>query len=202
MQASPSIRACAVGDSFVAGAGDPECLGWIGRLMAEARAEGRDITLYNLGIRRDTSADVAVRWQTETARRLPGDYPARLVFGFGVNDCMVENGQRRLPERATLKNAALILQHAAARAPTLMVGPPPITDAPTNARILELDVELDRLCRRLRQPYVPVFGALVEDRVWMRQVAEGDGAHPAAGGYARLAKLVAAHPAWAAWLRG
>ncbi len=84
MQATPSIRACAVGDSFVAGAGDPECLGWIGRLMAEARAEGRDITLYNLGIRRDTSADVAVRWQTETARRLLHD---ELMVGNERNAC-------------------------------------------------------------------------------------------------------------------
>lgn len=147
-----SIRLCAVGDSFVAGAGDPACLGWVGRLCARARDQGTDVTLYNLGIRRDTSADIAARWQTETARRLPAEHPARLVFAFGVNDCMEEAGALRLPQAATLKNAALILRHAQARAPTLMVGPPPVADTVANARIAALDAALDALCARLGQP--------------------------------------------------
>jgi acyl-CoA thioesterase-1 len=193
---SDSIRLCAIGDGFVAGAGDPQALGWIGRLVAQARAGGLDVTLYNLGIRRDTSADIAARWQTETARRLPSEDPARMVFAFGVNDCMEENGHRRLPEAATLKNAALILRHAAARAPTLLVGPPPVGDADTNARIATLDAALAALCGRIGQPHVAVFAALAADPVWMREVAAGDGAHPGAAGYARLAGLVGAAPPW------
>jgi lysophospholipase L1-like esterase len=195
---SGSIRLCAVGDSFVAGAGDPECLGWVGRLCGQARAAGLDVTLYNLGIRRDTSADIAARWQAETARRLPAEHPARMLFAFGVNDCVQENGQRRLPEAATLKNAALILKHAAARAPTLMVGPPPVADAATNAWIAALDQALAGLCGRIGQAYVAVYDALAADPAWMHEVAAGDGAHPGAAGYARLARIVGADPAWAA----
>jgi lysophospholipase L1-like esterase len=199
---SGSIRLCAVGDSFVAGAGDPACLGWIGRLASQARNAGHDVTLYNLGIRRDTSADIAARWQTETARRLPAEHPARMVFAFGVNDCAVENGARRLPETATLKNAALILKHAAARAPTLMVGPPPIADAEANTRIAALDQALAALCARIAQPYVAVFAALAADPVWMHEAAAGDGAHPGASGYACLAALVGASPRWHDLLAG
>jgi lysophospholipase L1-like esterase len=193
-----SMRLCAVGDSFVAGAGDPCALGWIGRLCAAARADGTDVTLYNLGIRRDTSADIAARWQTETARRLPAEHPARLVFAFGVNDCVVETGVRRLPEAATVKNAALVLRHAAARAPTLMVGPPPIADADTNTRIAALDAALATLCARIGQPYVAVFDRLADDATWMTEAAAGDGAHPGADGYAALAAIVAADAAWTA----
>lgn len=38
---------CFVGDSFVAGFGDPEHRGWVGRVAAGSAA-----TVYNLGIRR------------------------------------------------------------------------------------------------------------------------------------------------------
>ena len=66
-----TVRPCFVGDSFINGTGDDTCLGWVGRVCAAMRASGRDLTLYNLGIRRDTSADIAVRWLDETSRRLP-----------------------------------------------------------------------------------------------------------------------------------
>jgi lysophospholipase L1-like esterase len=77
-----------------------------------------------------------------------------------------------------------------------MVGPPPIADAGTNARIAALDAALAVLCRRIGQPYVPVFAALAADPAWIHEVAAGDGAHPAAGGYAQLARVVGASPHW------
>ena len=55
------MRILAFGDSFVAGVGDPAHQGWLGRALA-----GRpEVTLYNLGVRRDTSADIARRWLAE-----------------------------------------------------------------------------------------------------------------------------------------
>ena len=51
------MRILAFGDSFVAGVGDPDHLGWIGRALRGRR----EITLYNLGVRRETSADIAAR---------------------------------------------------------------------------------------------------------------------------------------------
>ena len=64
---STDIRICFVGDSLVNGAGDPECLGWTGRICAGARGDGYDVTYYNLGVRGQTSADIASRWHEETA---------------------------------------------------------------------------------------------------------------------------------------
>jgi lysophospholipase L1-like esterase len=55
------IRICFVGDSFVNGTGDPDCLGWTGRLCASRSRQGRSITYYNLGVRRETSADICDR---------------------------------------------------------------------------------------------------------------------------------------------
>jgi acyl-CoA thioesterase-1 len=55
------MRICFFGDSFVNGTGDDDALGWVGRAVASARHAGRDVTAYNLGVRGDTSADVAAR---------------------------------------------------------------------------------------------------------------------------------------------
>lgn len=65
------MRICFFGDSFVHGTGDDDCLGWPSRLCAEARSRCHDITSYNLGICRDTSGDVAQRWEREAGTRLP-----------------------------------------------------------------------------------------------------------------------------------
>jgi len=55
----PDLRILFFGDSFVAGTGDATALGWPGRLVAASHDAGRPITAYNLGVRRDTSADVS-----------------------------------------------------------------------------------------------------------------------------------------------
>ena len=78
----PEVRICFVGDSFVNGTGDPECLGWTGRICVNANKKGYDITYYNLGIRRDTSTDIAKRWLQEVSLRLPKEYDGRVVQHF------------------------------------------------------------------------------------------------------------------------
>ena len=59
-----------VGDSFVAGVGDLDGLGWTGRLIASSRRPGLDLTGYPLGVRRQTSVDVAARWEAEVPARV------------------------------------------------------------------------------------------------------------------------------------
>lgn len=73
------VRICFVGDSFVNGTGDPDYLGWTGRICVRTRQEGHDITYYNLGVRRETSIDIAARWQEEVSRRLP-QFAIRSVY--------------------------------------------------------------------------------------------------------------------------
>jgi hypothetical protein len=49
--------------------------------------------------------------------------------------------------------------------------------------------------------FVSVVEPLLTSPVWMTQVAVGDGAHPAAGGYEVLSDIEIA-AGWADWLRG
>ncbi len=195
-----TLRIAFLGDSMTNGTGDPAMLGWVGRICANARARGHDVTAYNLGIRRETSADIHARWRAEIAPRLPPEHPRALVFCFGVNDCVAENGAPRVHPDATLHHAHAMLAAAQSIAPTLFIGPPPIDDAGTNARAAALDQRLAALCATLHIPHLPTLAALLEDPHWIAEARAGDGAHPGANGYAAMAALIDAWPPWRAWL--
>lgn len=191
-------RVCFVGDSFVAGAGDPEHLGWVGRLAARSEDAGRPLTAYNLGVRRETSAQVLARWHAECLLRLPPGSDSRIVVSFGVNDTTQEGGAVRVPSGDSVANLHQLLRQAAAAAwPVLVVGPPPVADRTQNGRIERIDEQFGSVCARAGVGYIGVFPALASNRIWTREVALGDGAHPSAGGYEALAGLV--WPAWLAW---
>ncbi|GGF26461.1 lysophospholipase [Aliidongia dinghuensis] len=193
------MRICFFGDSFVNGTADPDCLGWVGRICAEQRRQGHDLTCYNLGVRRDTSADVRARWRAEALGRLPEGLDGRLVFSFGVNDCSLEGGGPRLARSLTLEHATSILANAATWKPTLFVGPPPVADMATNRHIEGLSDAFSALCARLDVPYLDMMTPLSRSNVWMREVAAGDGAHPGAAGYAEFARAVSGWAGWRRW---
>ncbi len=187
------MRILAFGDSYVAGVGDPAHQGWLGRALA-----GRpEVTLYNLGVRRDTSADIARRWLAEAQPRLTDLEPCGLVFSFGCNDANAAEGESaRLPPAESLKNAHFLLSEGAQRAPVLMVGPPPAWEPGLAARVEGLNEAFKALCARLKVPYIDVLRPLAVSGTWLAEAQAGDGAHPGAAGYQQMAELVAAHPAW------
>jgi acyl-CoA thioesterase I len=195
------MRICFFGDSIVNGTGDDDCLGWTGRICAAARRSGHDVTHYNLGIRRDTSADIRARWRQEAGRRLSRELNGRLVFAFGNNDCVEDvSGTVRVGRDQSLGNARAILSEASTWLPTLMVGPSPVSfDAVTDGRIAALSEDLGEVCAGLGVPYLPVFPALASSEVWANEAARGDGTHPSSGGYSLLAALVSEWSAWQHW---
>jgi lysophospholipase L1-like esterase len=194
-----TMRVCFIGDSFVNGTGDPDCLGWVGRVCAEACRAGHDLTCYNLGIRRDTSANIRLRWREEADRRLVAGYDGRLVFSFGVNDATQEDATTRVSIAESCENARAILAEARASHPVLMVGPPTVADTEQNLRIANLSRALARICDELLVPYLEICAALQDCEVWMAEVSANDGSDPGAGGYAELARRLSAWPAWQAW---
>lgn len=186
------VRVCVLGDSYVAGTGDPEHLGWVGRVAAGGP---QPVTVYNLGVRRDTSADVLARWRAECAPRLPQGVDGRLVVAFGVNDTTAEDGGLRVRPTASAANLAALLDTSPW--PVLVIGPPPVAEPAQNARITAVDALYADVCANRGVGYVRVAASLLVDPTWMAEI-RGDGAHPGAEGYARLAELVA--PAWRTWL--
>lgn len=194
------MRICFIGDSFVNGTGDSARLGWVGRLCAATRKARLDLTVYNLGIRRDTSVDIAARWRREAEPRLPDGQDGRLVFSFGANDCTPgEDDGVRVSRSRTLANAQAILSSARAWRPTLMIGPLPVGDPSTDERIATLSYCLGDLCAGLDIPCLDVFHAMAACEPWRREAAMSDGSHPDAGGYEALAHLIGGWDAWRSW---
>jgi acyl-CoA thioesterase-1 len=189
------------GDSHVAGVGDPTGLGWVGRAVADAAAAGMPVTAYNLGVRGDTSVQVAARWRGEAQPRFTAEAQAGVVLSFGVNDTTLEAGRPRAAAECSREALASILHEAAAIGlPALVVGPAPIDDVEQNRRIEELSVAFAEVCAAHGTPFIAVFQTLLASPIWMAQVAADDGAHPAGEGYDVLARLVLAG-GFLDWLR-
>lgn len=216
--ATCSVRVCVIGDSIAAGTGDEAGLGWHGRLAVAAWRTGHDLTVYDLGVRGDTSVDVAARWQAEATARLPSLFPAGLVFQFGLNDCAIRTstdgaGQRRVALGDSLEALQAVLTEASRIGTVLMIGPAPvdetmpgpqlvpgITQRIHNRDIRELDAAFAPVAGSLGVPYLSVFDTLIGDGAWSMALRAGDGIHPVGVGYESLASIIGAWPAWNALL--
>ena len=202
------IRVCCFGDSFTNGFGDDAFMGWPARLSAHIQdkllAPDLRLTLYNLGIRRDTSQDIAQRWRGEAGSRLPQECEGRLVFCFGINDVTDDaTGAPRLAADEAVRHCQAILATAAGWKPTLLITPPPVDIAGqprVPGRLAALVAHQRSLCAELRIPVIDLHRALLDHPDWYREMAQGDGVHPQGAGYARLAGLIQAWPHWATWL--
>jgi len=158
------------------------------------------VTCYNLGVRKDTSADILKRWKSEVEARAPSGQDNRLIFQFGVNDTKDEGGKRIVEPDQAIVQAREILAPATAWLPTLMVGPPPIDDPVRNTRIADLSRRLEALCDELEIPYFKSFARLSTTDAWISAQRAGDGVHPVASGYEAWARMIERWDAWQAWV--
>jgi acyl-CoA thioesterase I len=188
------------GDSLVAGVGDPTGRGWVGRIVAASFGSGLPMTAYNLGVRGDTSLQVAARWRAEAQPRLLAGIDTRIAMSFGANDTTIEDGRPRTDPAESCAALGDILAGAATLGLSpLVIGPAPVHDPEQNRRIEALSRMFSRVCSDASVCFVSVFETLLADPTWMRQVGQGDGAHPSAEGYDALASIVLAE-GWTDWL--
>jgi len=189
------------GDSLVAGVGDPSGRGWVGRVVAASFENGLPLTGYNLGVRRETSEQVAARWRNELLPRLPSEIDGRMVISFGANDTTIEHGRLRVaPERSCAALARILDGATALGLIPLVIGPAPVDDAQQNERIQALSASFSEVCSNAGVRFIGVVEQLLAAELWMTQVMAGDGAHPGAEGYDMLADLILA-AGWTGWLR-
>ena len=196
---SKEIRICFLGESFVNGTGDPEYLGWTGRVCKDANRRGFDVTHYNLGVRGETSTELKKRWLQEVSYRLPKEYDGRVVFCFGTNDTSIENGKTRVSLQNSITNLQDILSLAKNLYPVLTISPSPIDDNEQNQRSSDLSQEFATVCNGLNVPYLDVFPELIKSNIWMDEVKNNDGAHPRTGGYQIFAEIVQSWSGWLNW---
>jgi len=194
-------RICCFGDSLVNGVRDGEKGGWPMRLGRRMLAEAkREITIYNLGIRAETTDGLKTRWQAEATPRMVSDFPNVLMFSFGVNDAnhaedRGEETTMRVSPATSAANAAEIIGAAVKLAPTLWIGPQAVIDGSKSSQ--EINERLEGInqiyletARGFDVPYLDVLETTLKDETWQRALRRGDGYHPDKAGYDRLAELI------------
>ena len=205
---------CFVGDSITLGTGDGDCLGWPARIAAAERGRGHDITVYNLGVRAQTTAQIRARWRAECADRLPDNLPGRLIFNFGTNDTRVVDDQIALPVAESAANARAMIEEALAwEKPVLWVGQVPVdeTNQPldsimgitfwfANERVGQTNEAFKEIAAELGVPFLDLFSVFNGDPAWEEPHKKGDSVHPTTTGYAMMAERIGAWQAWRAWL--
>ena len=189
------IRICFIGDSFVNGTGDEANLGWAGRLCNDAHAQNIPVTYYNLGIRRNTSKDILLRWEAESSLRLPESCDGRIVISCGVNDTVIENGSLRVLPEESCANVRDILR-SAKKYKVLIVGPPPVAEDEQNERIKVLSQAFAQEAENIRVSYIDLFSPLESDIQYKQEVTNNDGSHPKSGGYTKIANIISSSPNW------
>ncbi len=156
-------RICFVGDSFVQGTADETALGWVGRVTTAARRDGHDLTAYNLGVRRDTSADIRIRWFAECTARMQRECRYGTVFSFGANDMTAENGVLRVAVDDSMANLAAIVTEAKKLGAVLVIGPLPVNEPEQDRRIIALCARYAEACAAMAGVVVqrPFFAGMI-----------------------------------------
>jgi lysophospholipase L1-like esterase len=190
------MRLIFIGDSIVAGSGDDECRGWVGRVGSASRRAGVDLTPYNLGIGGDTAGDVLARWEREVTLRLSDEIENRLVVQVGVNDA--RDGVERPADDSVRDLAAIVGGARGIGLEPLVVGPIPTAQAEESERIGALSRGFAQVCADEGAAYIEVHAALRDNGAFLASL-ESDGYHPDADGYAEIAQVVL-HNGWWEWL--
>ena len=196
LKTKKDIRICYIGDSFVNGAGDPTKIGWTSRVSVASENEKIEITHYNLGIRRETSHDILLRWEDECKSRLPTVSENYVVFSFGVNDSVIEDNKIRVSLEDSVQNAKEILSGAKKQYKVIMIGPPAIESNEQNERIKQYNSSYQQLCKELKIPFLSIFERVENDKTWQTEVSSNDGAHPKEKGYKLLANFIKSWDHW------
>lgn len=183
------------GDSLTLGVNDNRMPGgWVSRLALLGQEKGLyrfpPATFYNLGARRQSTADLARRWRQEVdCRQMPGMIP-HLLFCTGVVDMAAPGGGQPLALDNSLLCLRDILAEAAPLAPTLIVSPPPVADPAVRRRIAELGAAQAAICAELGLPFADIHAALAASRGYMDDLS--DGLHPGPEGCTIMAELLLA----------
>ena len=163
--------------------------------------------MYNLGIRSDTSKEIAARWKAESAVRLPHQVKSVFVFCFGLNDATEVDGAMRVPLEASIGNARTIMREARALGYVLWIGPTPICEErrpvasalgvkqkKSNTVTSEYNANFRKIAIEESIPYLDLFNRFETSASWPDALS--DGVHPSEAGYAKLAKTISEWDPW------
>lgn len=207
------LRIAFLGDSITVGDGDAAARGWPSRLMALTSPTDGQTQCYNLGVGGDRIADVKARCASELAARLTGKEGTGVVVMIGINDALraaAKDNCIPLDKAKIATDFAFILQTAKQYGPVIVVEPAPVLPdlkrgdggmgSQIMSRLAEILIITDAVCAAHNTPIVHTLNKLIEDTSFIDSLGAGDGLHPTAKGYDRLADVVLLNELWAQFL--
>lgn len=189
------INICVLGDDLVMNGVDGQDVGWIGRLAESANLAQGPITFYYLGVRGQTSEQVAERLEELTVR-LPKGADNRLILGFGLADTLMVDQKPQLSSQASAEALKKIVLATRSHYKMFMVGLAPVYDPQRNSRLKRLNGVYRDMCSKARIPFVDVFATLADDVQYKRELVQGDKVNPGSKGHQKIFDLVANDRAW------
>ncbi|HET9721598.1 MAG TPA: GDSL-type esterase/lipase family protein [Candidatus Saccharimonadales bacterium] len=182
--------------------------GWVQRLRAfYDEQQVKDLTkdglsIFNLGISADTTADILRRFDSETQARLRKN--TAIVLSCGINDSSIMNGQEKsTPERFEAELNELFSKAKQYSSKIMFIGLGPCGEdltnpVPpwwhkdliyTNERILAFDKTARKVCAEYDVLYVPIYDAMKKEIDDDKKLLI-DGLHPNDVGHQLIFELV------------
>ena len=114
----------------------------------------------------------------------------RPVFCTGVVDMAAPGGGQPADPELAAAQMDKLLDQAAGVAPTMVISPPPVTDAAASSRIGCLGKLQQQLCASRGIAFAQVYELLANTTDYMNDLS--DGLHPGSQGCARMAQTLLA----------
>lgn len=187
------LRLCVIGDELVAGSGDPRALGWLGRVLARTDMPN-NAHVFPLARPRETTAQLAARWEAEAYPRYVEDADNRLIVGVGSAD--VEAGLSTARTRLALANIVDVASQK--NVSVLVVGPPPLRSSDSRQLRAVSDAARE-VCDRRSVRFIDTYSPLATHDSWHDDLVMSSVGLPSQAGYGLLAWIVL-HSGWYEWM--
>jgi lysophospholipase L1-like esterase len=203
-------RICFIGASTVEGLGDETGQGWVGRLTAARRNQGKPYIPFYLGVRGQTLQQIADRAHQECKVRITSKSNDLIVLGTGVNDIARVDSKPRTKSEDVLNTFAQLIDTLTGLSKLIVVGPFPVHEPKMpfyssvtdlnlcfqNNDIREISKAYGEKCESKGIPYLNLFGDLLICDDYQKGLKLGDGLHSNSDGYHAVADLV---ENWSPW---
>jgi lysophospholipase L1-like esterase len=194
------------GDSITYGLNDDKG-GWVGRLRKElekgylANAGHVENTVYNCGIRGDTTADMLKRFDIELSSRAERQDNPVILFAIGTNDSSTSSGSNSVPMANYKENLSKLLEKAQTMTDkVIFLGLFPADESRTspvgwnanvsytNKNLEQYNTIIKEFCKEKGLDFVDIFKPF-HNKTYRELLS--DGLHPNAKGHQKIYKLVA-----------
>lgn len=188
------LNVCVLGDELVKGVPGYANDCWAATLVRQASEEHGEMNYYNLGIPGETSVQIGQRIR-ELVPRMAKGQDNRLILNLGMNDTE-QNAERQVSANESVDALKTLIVKTKNHMKICVVGLTPVYEPQRNLKVKRLNGMFKELCLKARVPYIDLFGSLVEDVQYKRDLARSGRVFPGKEGHRIIADLIWNDRAW------